>query len=144
MSLILRATIGGFKQLPGIKHLPSRPWGEQALNGLVAAASLTAGTAVGYYSYAHRYGTGTAAMYGAISMHPATGIPLVTIETGRRFLDKHYKQQQVKRQSSFVKNQMNDRFGTISMMRQYSGQQMRRDHSSAQRVLGNEAVYLHR
>jgi hypothetical protein len=134
----------GISKLPGGRHLAKWEWGAQSFKSLITATSLGIGTTLGYYQYAHRYGTGTAAMYGVAAAYPITGIPLTIMETTKHLGNIVYQRQQAKRKSSFVKSQIDDRFGTISMMRQYSGQQMRRDHSSAQRVLGNEAVYLHR
>lgn len=144
MSLLLRAAVHGLSKLPGGRHLAKWGWAKKGFTGLATAGSIAMGTTFGYYSYGHQYGTGTAALYGLASAFPITSIPLTILETGKRAGDALYQSQQAKRRSSFVKNQIDDRFGTISMMRQYSGQQMRRDHSSAQRVLGNEAVMLHR
>lgn len=144
MSLVLRMAVNGLGKLPGVRHMAKWGWAGKGFKGLTTAASLGVGTAFGYYNYAHDYGTGTAALYGIASAYPITGIPLMALEGGKALGDMAYHLQQAKRRSSFVKNQISDRFGTITAMRQYSGQQMRRDHSSAQRVLGNEAVYLHR
>ena len=101
------------------------------------------------YSYGHTYGHGITALYAATAMIPGPigkGIfaAVTILESGKDLGDWMYKRQQDRKRSSFAKNRIDDKFGTINMMRQRSIQNLSRDHSSKQRVLGNEAFYLHR
>jgi hypothetical protein len=144
MSILIKSAFNGIGQLPGVRHLTKALGIKEGFKGLGVAASIGVGTVFGYYSYGHTYGTGTAALYGIASAYPITGIPLLILQGGKTIGDLTYNLQKNKQRSSFAKNQINDKFGTINAMRQYSGQKLRRDHSSVQRVLGNEAAYLHR
>lgn len=144
MGIIASMIVHTAGKLPGAQYLAKWEWGSKAFHGLATTTILGTGTALGYYNYGHTYGNGTAALYGIASTYPITAVPLALIESGKILGDSIYNKQQSKRSVSFAKSRINDRFGTINMMRQYSGQQLRRDHSSARRILGNEAVYLHR
>jgi hypothetical protein len=130
--------------IPGAKHVQKWKWGAQALGGLSKGVGFGLAGLYGYYNYGHKYGTGVTAIYAAASLHPVTNLAVSAIEGVKILGDMAYKKQQSKIKSSFAKNTINDKFGTIQAMRQFSGQQIRRDHTAVQRVLGNEAFYLHR
>lgn len=112
--------------------------------GLKRLATFGIAAGFGYYSYGQTYGTGVAALYGALGMHPLIGTAVAIAESGKALGDWARETQKAKARSSFAKSRINDKFGTINMMRQASIQQLSRDHSSRQRILGNEAFYLHR
>jgi hypothetical protein len=130
----------------GASSLENRRFFGNHLKGFGALGKLGAGAVGAYfgYSYGQTYGNGVMAMYAVASMFPVTGTAIAVLETGKDLGDWAYRRQQDKRRSSFAKNRIDDRFGTINMMRQASIQNLSRDHSSRQRVLGNEAFFLHR
>jgi hypothetical protein len=144
MGLILQAVIHGTSRLPGARHLAKWKWGAQGFKGLGAVASGAAGAHYAYYNYGHEYGHGLTAAYAVASVNPLVSIGVILAEGGKALGDMAYQHQRSKRQSSFMKSAVVDKFGTISRMRQYSIQQLSRDHTSKQRVMGNEAYYLHR
>jgi len=117
-------------------------WLGKGFTGLSHAGYFGITAALSYYSFAHDYGTGFAAAYSVASYYPITGIPLAIMGGLYDQANDMYKTQRAKRTSSFAKAQINDTFGTINKMRQYSHQQLLQDHSSKQRVLGNEAAYF--
>lgn len=144
MGLISYVLTNTLSKLPGASHLGKWGWAAKGFSGLVAAGTLGASAHHAHYSFGHEYGSGTTAMYAVAGLHPITFIPMLILEGGKLIGDAAYQHQRAKRQSSFTKPPINDRFGTINRMRQYSHRQLTRDHTSKQRVLGNEASMLHR
>jgi hypothetical protein len=144
MGLILQAVIHTTSRLPGAKYVAKWKWGHAGFKGLGAAASMAAGGHYAYHNYGHDYGHGITAAYAVASVFPVTSISLILAEGGKNLGDAVYYHQRSKRQSSFTKSAVADKFGTIDRMRQHSIQQLSRDHTSKQRVMGNEAYYLHR
>lgn len=118
----------------------------QGAKGFSALGKLGAGAVGAYfgYSYGQTYGNGVMAMYAVASMFPVTGTAIAVLESGKDLGNWMYHRSAERKRSSFAKNRIDDKFGTINMMRQASIQNLSRDHSSRQRVLGNEAFYLHR
>jgi hypothetical protein len=144
MSIIAHAAVFGLDRISDHKFVSKMPWLRGGFKGLVGAGSFALGAYKGYYSYGHQYGTGLAAMYGIAAISPHTGIPLLLLDTAKGLANDLYRTQQEKRVSSFSTGKTTDKFGTIQNMRQFSGQQMRKDHSASARVFGNEAFYLHK
>lgn len=127
-----------------IKNSVATRWMGQGFSGLKKVGFAGLGGAVGYYSYGHEYGSGTAFIYAAASWSPITSIPLLLLESGKQLGDWSYQQQQSRRKSSFGKSRISDPFDTIKQMRIQSIQQLSRDHSSKQRMINNEAQRFHR
>ena len=150
MSIVAHAVVHGAGHsahagLHNLHNIRGVGWLSKGFSGLISAGTLGMGFAMGYSSYGHDYGMGVAGLYAIASHFPITAIPLGIIEMCVvPFGNMAYERQQYNRKSSFVKSGIDDRFGTINAMRQYSIQQLSRDHTSKQRVLGNEAFYLHR
>lgn len=144
MSLIANTIVAAAGRLSDHKIIGKLPWLRSGVKGLVGVSSFGLGAGKAYYSYGNQYGSGVAAMYGLASISPYTGIPLFVLDSSRNLLNDMHKSLQQKRVSSFSSGPKSDKFGTIQKMRQFSGQQMRKDHSASARVFGNEAFYLHR
>lgn len=134
----------GASKLPGIRHVSRWKWAAGGASAVLTGATIAAGAHHAHYSFGHEYGSGTTAAYALAGVYPITAIPLIIMEGGKAVGDAAYKHQRAKRQSSFMKSATSDKFGTINQMRQYSIQRLSRDHTSKQRVLGNEAMLLHR
>lgn len=122
-----------------IKWINSSKIGSRALTGVGVVGSAYAA----HSTFGRSYGTGTTAIFAAVSATPGVGLIADAVLAAKVGLDANYKYQRSKQVSSFKSSTINDRFGTIGHMRQESHKRLIKDRNNVNRALGNEAFHFH-
>lgn len=129
----------------GIKYLQN---GARSTAKVFGKRILQTGGAIIGATYAHHHvgsehGAGITALFAATSAIPPADFILNKVLMAKVGLDNNYYKQQGRASSSFTTNKINDKFGTISHMRQESHRRLIRDRNNINRALNNEAMHFH-
>lgn len=143
MSIIASVLALGAGRLSKTKTLLKFPWLAKSV-AVTGTVGLMGVQAFHGYGYSSEYGGGSTLLFGIAARSPMLNIAITTLEHSKGLLDKNYHHQHQRTRSSFATKHNVDKFGTILKARQFAAQQMRRDHTSVQRLFNNEAFYLHR
>lgn len=131
------------KQIIQAARVSRRGAVKSALGGLMVAG-FGVGVFINHHKFGHKYGEGTGFLAAAVSSTAfSVGLGVLAVEGAYMGANYMYRLQRNRGTSSWSRIKPQNS-ATMHEMRQRSIEALSRAHNTKQRVLGNEALYLHR